>query len=187
MAFNIKHNILSKKAEELGINNFPGVDKEKDPCLTYDFIVNNLNLLHWHCIRPILEEFPQDDIMIKSAYRSLALNAAITGKHNETFSQHVRGYAVDIVSKTYPPSLIWNWCYQNLPSWNQLIWEYPERGHLHPTRTSWVHISWISGNNPKTTSVSSKREDIHEMYKKEQTIRKGDYTHNIPYAHENLI
>ena len=57
--FNIKHNIISKKAEELGINNFPGIDRDKDPCLTYDFIINNLNLLHLNCIAPMLREFPQ--------------------------------------------------------------------------------------------------------------------------------
>ena len=81
--FNINHNIISKKAEELGINNFPWIDRDKDPCLTYDFIINNLNLLHLNCIAPMLREFPPGDLLIKSAYRSSILNEAIEADINE--------------------------------------------------------------------------------------------------------
>ena len=187
--FNIKHNIISKKAEELGINNFPGVDRDKDPCLTYDFIINNLNLLHLNCIAPMLREFPPGDLLIKSAYRSSTLNEAITGKANDFSSQHVRGYAIDIVSQGYSSSTVWNWCYQNLPTWYQLIWEYPERGDFTSLDEpcSWVHISYVKNNNPKTASLSSKRTDLHEMYKTEKTINRGEYTHNIVHAYQQLI
>lgn len=182
--FTIKHNIISNKANELNINNFPGVDNEKDPCLTYDYIINNLQLLHQNCITPLMEAF-DGNIAITSAYRCMELNRAIGGNKN---SQHIRGNAVDIISLKYDSSLIWNWCFQNLPSWHQLIWEYPERStYNNNSNFSWVHISWIEGNNPKTTSVSSTRPDIHEMYQAEKTKKVGNYTHNIMLADQNLI
>ena len=183
--FTIRHNILSKKAEKLNINNFPGVDKEKDPCFTFDFIVNNLNLVHQHCITPLMEAF-DGHIAITSAYRCMELNRAMGGNPN---SQHVRGSAIDLVSFKFPTSLLYNWCFQNLPNWNQLIWEYPERGPYIPNNPnfSWIHISWIQGNNPKTSSLSSNREDIHEMCQNEKTKRIGNYTHNIAFANENLL
>jgi len=187
--FNIKHNIISKKAEELGINNFPGVDQDKDPCLTYDFIINNLNLLHLNCIAPMLREFPPGDLLIKSAYRSSILNEAITGKANDFSSQHVRGYAIDIVSQGYSSSTVWNWCYQNLPNYHQLIWEYPELGEFSNNfdPCSWVHISYVENNNIRTSSFSSKRLDLHEMYKSENTNKRGNMTHNISLADNRII
>ena len=183
--FTIRHNILSKKAEELNINNFPGVDIQKDPCLSYDFILYNLNLVHQHFITPLMNAF-SGDISITSAYRSMELNKAIGGN---PMSQHVSGYAIDIVSMKFPTSLLYNWCFQNLPSWNQLIWEYPEKGMYHQNNPnfSWIHISWVLDNNPKTSSLSSNREDIHEMYKSENTKRIGNYTHKIAFANENLL
>ena len=186
MAFTIKQNIMSIKAAQYGINNVPGVDKEIDPCLTYNFIVNNLNALHYYCINPILDAFGKDDIFIKSAYRSMALNNIIGGNPK---SGHVRGHSIDIISLNYGNATLWNWCYQNLPNYHQLIWEYPEKGGFSGANddTSWVHISYIEGNFPRTSSVSSKREDIHEMYQGEKTIRKGDYTHHIKIAEQAIV
>ena len=74
MAFTILQNIVSKTAKENNINNFPGVDVNKDPCLTYDFIINNLSKLHYYCINPILQAFPENDIKLTSAYRCMELN-----------------------------------------------------------------------------------------------------------------
>jgi len=186
MAFTIKQNIMSITSARYGISNMPGVDKDKDPCLTYNFIVNNLNALHYHCVNPILDAFGTDDIYIKSAYRSMALNNVIGGNPK---SGHVRGHSIDIVSLNYGNSILWNWCFQNLPNYHQLIWEYPERGDYKGSNedSSWVHISYIEGNFPRTSSVSSKREDIHEMYKGEKTLRKGNYTHNITIAEQSII
>ena len=84
-------------------------------------------MVHSNCINPIIEAFGHDNIKITSAYRSSELNRAIGGNPR---SQHISGHAVDIVSKSHPSSLLWNWCFQNLPQWYQLIWEYPERGDL---------------------------------------------------------
>ena len=187
MAFTVKQNIISVNSLRYGINNMPGVDVENDPCLTYPFIVNNLNALHYYCINPILDAFGSDDIYIKSAYRSMALNNMIGGNPK---SGHIRGNSIDIVSLNYGNSILWNWCFQNLPNYHQLVWEYPEKGDFtseYSQDTSWVHISYIKGNFPRTSSVSSKREDIHEMYEGEKTLRKGDYTHNITIAEQSII
>ena len=185
MAFNILHNIKSKLAEENNINNFPGVDVNSNPTLTYNFIKNNLSLLHLNCINPMLQVFP--GLRITSAYRCKELNTLLGGVEN---SQHIYGYAIDIVSPNYSSSLLWNWCYQNLPLYNQLIWEYPERGNFtgaEGLKHSWLHISYIEGDNIKKTSFSSIRKDLHEMYASELTTQKGNFTHGINLADENLL
>ena len=185
MAFKIIHNIKSELAEQNNINNFPGVDTIDNPILTYDFIIDNLRSLHLNCINPLLTDIP--DVKIKSAYRCKQLNSLLGGVEN---SQHIFGYAIDIVSDNFPASLIWNWCYQNLPAWNQLIWEYPERGDFNGganKNCSWVHISYVIGDNTKKTSLSTTRKDLHEMYASELTTQKGNFTHGINLADQNLI
>ena len=186
MAFTILQNIVSKTAKENNINNFPGVEVNKDPCLTYDFIINNLSKLHYYCINPILQAFPENDIKLTSAYRCMELNNLLGGLEN---SPHVRGQGVDIVSLKYPSSLLWNWCKQNLTNYHQLIWEYPERGMWNRYREefSWVSISYVENANNKTSSFSSIREDLHEMYLGEKTQRTGNYTHNIKIAEEIIL
>ena len=187
MGFTILQNIYSEKAKQLEINNFPGVDFDKDPCLKYEYIIENLNLLHWFCIKPILEAFGQNGIMINSAYRSMELNQALGGNPK---SGHIRGNSIDIRSRDYPNSTLWNWCFNNLPEYDQLIWEYPEKGDfasIYGGMTSWIHISYIDGNNSKKSSMSSDREDLHEMYEGEKTLRIGNYTHNITMAEQRLV
>lgn len=184
MAFNILHNIKSKLAEENNINNFPGVDVNSNPTLTYNFIKNNLSLLHLNCINPMLQVFP--GLRITSAYRCKELNTLLGGVEN---SQHIYGYAIDIVSPNYSSSLLWNWCYQNLPLYHQLIWEYPERGSFTNANFdfSWIHISYVKENNPKLCSMSSKVENIHNAYINDSTIRTGNFTHNIDLADKTLL
>ena len=185
------HCIYSETAIAHGINNFPGVDYEEGGhcpghvAYSYDTIWNNIQLLYQKCINPIIEGLGEDNIKITSSYRSYELNKKIGGGPN---SQHIQGYAVDLISTKYPTALLWNLCYENLSTWNQLIWEFPERGIYTPNSLdfSWVHVSYIEGNNPKTTSVSSKKNQIHEEYKNESTTRIGDYTHGIVFADENL-
>ena len=182
--FNKKENIYSSYAVNNDINNYPGIDTDIDPTLTEDFIFNNLNLLNQRCIGPLQDAF--GDIGITSAYRCKSLNKALGGVEN---SQHIKGYAVDLISIGSPSSLLWNWCFQNLPTWNQLIWEYPEKGQFSNSNTnpSWLHISYIEGNNPKITSIATKREDLHELYIGENTYKNGEYTHGITLADENLL
>lgn len=179
------HSIYSKIAEDQNINNYPGVDVETYPTLTSDFIFSNLGLLHTNCINPILDAFGPS-IKIASAYRSIELNNYLGGVSN---SQHTRGYAVDLISSNHSSALLWNWCLQNLPTWNQLIWEYPERGNFSEISQpfSWVHISYIEDDNPKITSLSSDKENLHNSYEGELTQRIGNYTHGVTLADENLI
>jgi hypothetical protein len=76
---------------------------------------------------------------------------------------------------------MFEWAITNLPEWNQIIWEYPERGQFSPNNmnSSWLSISYIEGNNPKTKSLSSNFEKLHKESENEKTIRVGNYTHNI--------
>jgi len=184
--FKLKHNIISSTAENHAINNFPGVDKETDPCLTFEKIRENLHKLHYYCVNPILQAFGANEIAITSAYRSIELNKRLNGLPN---SPHIKGQAIDLVCVTHPTSLLWNWCFQNLSSYHQLIWEYPEDGiwSREKQKFSWVSLSYIEGNNIRTSSMTSRREDLHEIYAGEKTKRKGHSTHNIRLAEEALI
>ena len=133
-----------------------------------------------------MEAFGETDIIITSAYRCRKLQRIMGGNLN---SPHTRGQAVDITSLSRPTALLWNWCFQNLSSWNQLIWEYPEKNNFtsNDQPFSWVHISYIEGNNPKITSLSSEKENLHTSYQSELTQKIGNYTHGITLADENLI
>jgi len=190
--FNKKLNIYSQTAANKGINNVPGVDIDTDDTLTYENIMGNLEALHTNCVGPILDHFNNlpgssgNSIGITSAYRSKALNAALNPP-GVTNSQHIRGYAIDLIYIEGESSLVFNWAIQNLPSWNQIIWEFPEKGKFPKNPPSWVHISYIEGNNPRVMSLASDRESLHEAYKGENTLRKGSYTHGITEADQTLI
>ena len=183
-------NIYSVIAEENGINNYPGADILSDDTLTDDFIWGNLQKLHTNCVVPILETFGTENIRITSAYRSKELNDNIGGFDN---SQHEKGYAIDLISLDHSSAVLFNWCKTYLPSWYQLIWEYPERGNFNNNSSefSWVHISYNEENNPKIVSIASEIESIHQEYKEngdEKIYRIGKYTHNITgLADENLL
>ena len=184
--FSRAHNILSQTAADNNINNYPGADRNVNPLLTEETIWNNLRLVHENCINPILDAFGAENIKITSAYRCMALNKIMGGTPN---SQHINGYAIDLVSIKHPSSLLWNFCFQNITSYNQLIWEFPERGdYTSPSRPfSWIHISYIEKNNPKTSTLSTKQESLQTLYQKETTCKIGNYTHNIVYADNNLF
>ena len=106
MRFTKAHNIKSALAEELGINNYPGVDISHctDSTLEEEVIFYNLELLHLNCVGPILDAF-EGNIGIKSAYRCEELNKAMGGSPN---SQHIRGYAIDLVSPTFPTATLFD-------------------------------------------------------------------------------
>ena len=56
--FTRKHAISTNgKAEELGINNIPGIDVNRNPVLTSDYIYTNLDKLFTNCIIPIQNHF----------------------------------------------------------------------------------------------------------------------------------
>tara|TARA_B100000287_G_scaffold404620_1_gene427464 strand:- start:2021 stop:2692 length:672 start_codon:yes stop_codon:yes gene_type:complete len=185
------------RAESAGIDNTPGVDsipavgdiepvKEGeiyDIKLTADFIWSNLNNVFTNCVIPIQNHFDANGVSIgiTSAYRSVRWNYNQGGVDN---SHHIYGYAVDLISLKHSSAEIVNWCISNLPEWNQLIWEFPENGDFSPSNKncSWVHISYIEGNNPKITSLASKLPDLHEQYADSDTLRNGQYSHYIKMA-----
>jgi hypothetical protein len=192
--FNKKLNIYSSLAKKKGINNVPGVDMIDDPSLTYEFIMRNLEALHSNCVGPIIDHFNNlpgssgNSIGITSAYRCKELNAAINppGVKN---SQHIKGYAVDLIYTEGEASELFNWAILNLPTWGQMIWEFPEKGAFSGGNysPSWLHISYQEGKNNKDLSLASSREDLHEYYKGTNTTRRGVYTHGITDADQTLI
>ena len=154
------------------INNYPGVDIFP----TGEEIFLNLQKVMINCIDPLISNFP--DIEIISAYRSKELNKSIGGAPAD--SEHIRGQAIDIYSPNAETSEIFNWCVKNLPEWNNLLWAYPEREEL-----SWIHISYIEGNNNKNTTMASEIDSFHEYY---GGIRRGNrkqYQDNVLIANIN--
>jgi len=133
-----------------------------------------IKFLQGNCIDKIKEAFP--DLIITSAYRSNKLNNNIGGSPSN--SEHIRGQAIDIKSKNSQTSKLFNWCWRNLPEWNNLLWAYPERED-----ESWIHISYIKGNNKKHKTIATEREDIHEKY---NGLRRGNYQ-DIKIAEEKYI
>ena len=191
--FKLKHCIYSPIAIANNINNYPGSDfnsslgpNRADPNLQKDYIIGNLHKLFNNCINKILLRF-KGQIGLSSVYRNRHLNALLGGVPN---SQHIYGYAADIVpTGDITTADIFNYCVRYLPSYHQLIWEYPERGPYsqNSNQFSWIHISYIEGNNFKENSVSSFNKQIHEFYKDENTFTIGEYTHKIKTADTNLI
>jgi zinc D-Ala-D-Ala carboxypeptidase len=184
--FTLKHCVHSPIANEHQINNFPGSDHHalygKD--LGKDKIINNLHKLFKHCINPIKNNYA--GLRLTSVYRNKRVNELLEGV---PYSQHIYGYAADIMVPDMDSSILFNWCRLNIPSYHQLIWEYPERGTYFNGKTifSWIHISFIEGNNFKENSVSSLDPKIHDHYKKEYTYKINDFTHGIKKANQNLI
>ena len=193
LPFVLNEYIYSETAKTYNINNFPGADVFESEDFSYEKIISNLEKLHNNVIDPLRLEFgPHTNnadkmIKINSAYRCTALNSFVNGASN---SQHKYGLAVDIQSPKHRSSLIWNWCFQNL-DYHQLIWEFPERGDRvdGAGARSWVHISYVEGNNKKINTIATQREDLHQMYESESTTRKPNsiYNSGIKIADQTLL
>tara|TARA_R110002012_G_scaffold184716_2_gene351219 strand:+ start:105 stop:776 length:672 start_codon:yes stop_codon:yes gene_type:complete len=203
--FSLSQCIHSPLAHRMGINNFPGTDYSlENPNLNKDQIILNLHKLFKYCINPIYRKFSTKQLSLTSVYRNKELNKALNGVEN---SQHIYGYAADIVCKDgrTNTSEIFNWCRKNLPQYHQLIWEYPEKenykeGVIDEDATmppgfintnipnwSWIHISYIEGNNKKCNSVSSNILKLHKEYEDENTYSIGNFTHKIKEANQELL
>ena len=185
--FTLKQCLYSPIAIANEINNFPGTDYSYyDQDLHKDKIISNLHKLFKYCVNPIYRKF--NNIGLSSVYRNKRLNELLEGVE---YSQHIYGYAADIISlnPSIPTSVIWNWCKINLPLYHQLIWEYPERGPYSSFSPSfsWVHISYIKGDNQKINSVSSTDPKIHNAYKDEKTFYLDNFTHKIAIANQKII
>ena len=204
--FKLKQCIYSTIALKNKIDNIPGTDFV-NPTLhefSKDNIVINLHRLFKHCINRILDRFGSN-LVLTSVYRNKELNKLLGGVET---SQHTYGYAADMAFKDgTPSSYLFNWCKLYIPQYHQLIWEYPEKGDFDPIFTndpstvlpsdyigyereerkfSWVHISYIEGNNNKINSVSSTNPKIHTAYKDENTFYLDNFTHRIEVANEKL-
>ena len=147
--FKLKHLIYSNTAKNKSINNFPGIDNS--PSQTE--VIENLRSLMNVVVDPIVDIYP--DLIITSGYRCMALNSRLGGSNT---SQHVFGQAVDIQIPGLSTADVYNYIYYQVTGWDQLIWEYPERGG-----SSWVHVSYSSRNRRKTT-LASKSSTYHNLY-----------------------
>tara|TARA_R110001592_G_scaffold132517_1_gene347188 strand:+ start:1127 stop:1708 length:582 start_codon:yes stop_codon:yes gene_type:complete len=192
MSFKLKSYIYSRTAENKGIDNIPGIDVDSDSKLTSEYIIGNLEKLHNKCIDPIMRHFNNlpdsngNSIGVTSVYRSKALNAAVKGVEN---SQHIQGMACDLIYTEGSTSEIYNWAIANIPTFNQIIWEFPEKGDFSSgnLNASWVHIAYNEEDNKKTKSLASDREDLHEYFKTPNTERRGQYTHGLENEADQTI
>ena len=222
--FNLKQCTYSNIAHINEINNNPGSDyildtssNLYDPSLHKDDIILNLHRLFKYCINPIFRKFGSRNLFLTSVYRNKKLNKLLKGVEN---SQHIYGYAADIVVTNTNTAELFNWCSLNIPRYHQLIWEYPERGDFSspliekntnpdnlsifndrnvifqessslqdiiPPNFSWIHISFIKGNNEKINSVSSMDPEIHNAYKDENTFYLDNFTHRIAMANQQIL
>ena len=156
------------------LNNYPGIDKKYNG----EEIVQNLRDLMENCMDKVIEQYP--NIVLISAYRSIELNRMIGGSHDNI--SHVKGCAVDFKVSEEHTSYVFNWCVKNLPEWYELMWAYPERGNK-----SWIHLSYKKGENRKTTTLASERENIHEEYNGERRGKNKEYQEGIKEAKQNLV
>ena len=204
--FSLGQCVHSSIAQNYKIGNIPGTDytnyNQKE--LFKDNIIINLHKLFKHCINPIIKHFGSN-VGLTSVYRNKEINKILGGVEN---SQHIYGYAADMVFYDGTPSAyLFNWCKLYLPQYHQLIWEYPERGNFSPfygeaknslrdiikiddnqaSNFSWVHISYIEGNNEKINSVSSTDPKIHNNYKDENTFYLDNFTHRIAIANQKIL
>ena len=148
--FKLKHLIYSNTAKNKSINNFPGIDNT--PSQTT--VIENLRGLMNVVIDPIVDVYP--NLIITSGYRCMALNSSLGGSNT---SQHVYGQAVDIQIPELSTAEVYNYIYYQVIGWDQLIWEYPERGG-----SSWVHVSYNKLINRRKTTLASKVNDFHNLY-----------------------
>ena len=207
--FTYKQVIHSKIAVENNIDNFPGSDYLKSeytndlsgqyqsPTVSSELskaqITLNLHRLFKYCINPIYKKYGSN-LALTSVYRNKEVNKLLGGVKN---SQHIFGYAADIVLiNNSSTSILFNWCKLNLPSYHQLIWEYPEKGNYSESSDrvtmsrdnfSWIHISYIEGNNERINSVSSTNPKIHNAYQDENTYYLDNFTHRIAAANQELL
>ena len=172
--FTLAQCLYSNTAKSRGLSNIPGIDGNNFP-INGSEIKNNINNVMKYCINPIKDEFP--NIVITSVYRSAELNKTIGGSPT---SQHCFGMAADIQDPSgTPTSEIFNWAVDNLNTWDQIIWEYPER-----EEKSWVHVAYNINRNIKRTTLASKRNSIHNQY---GGTKNGNYQHNIERAYSEYL
>ena len=157
-----------------GINNYPGID---DELISGEEVVSNLKNVVENCIDKIIEQFPSLEIV--SAYRGAEVDNCVDASAG---LDHVRGYAIDFRSPEIDTSELFNWCFENLEEWKDLMWAYPER-----ESKSWIHISYVEGENEKHTTLASEIDSIHEWYESDRRGSTQQYQDGILEANQELI
>ena len=168
--FKLKHLIWLNTAASSGINNFPGIDNSP----TQSQVIRALTKLMENIVDPIVDVYP--NLVITSAYRSIQLNTnpAIGGSGN---SQHCYGEAIDLQVPGLSTAELYNYIYYNVSGWDQLIWEYPERGIK-----SWVHVSYSEYRTRKRTTLASNSINYHNLYGGLRRGNKDQYQDGITDA-----
>ena len=157
-----------------GINNYPGIDSD---IISGDEIVSNLKKVMENCIDKIFTKF--DNLEIISAYRSVEVSTSVDDSPS---LDHVKGYAVDFNVPGASTSEIFNWCFENLEEWKDLMWAYPERG-----RDSWIHISYEEGKNEKHTTLATDIDSMHEWYESDRRGSSQQYQDGILEANQEIV
>jgi zinc D-Ala-D-Ala carboxypeptidase len=147
--FKLKHLIYSWEASKREINNMPGIDNS--PSQTA--VIENLRGLMTNVVDKIVDIYP--NLIINSGYRCIKLNEAIGGSSS---SQHCYGQAVDIKVPGLLTAELYNYIYANVGGWDQLIWEFPEKGYK-----SWIHVSYGYRKRRKST-LASIDDRFHNLY-----------------------
>jgi len=104
-----------------------------------DKIIERLRALTVNVLEPVREHF--GPIRVSSGYRCEELNEAIGGASS---SQHTFGEAADISSSSASPFIISNWIIENIPQFDQCIYE-----------GSWVHISYSTRHINRKVSLTA--------------------------------
>ena len=152
--FNLSQLIYSDTANNNNINNLPGIDNNPNSST----IIQNLKNLMINVGDKIYEKY--GNITISSGYRSNILNKKLKGADN---SQHTKGEALDIQIPGKNTSEIFNWAVENIPTYDQIIWEFPEKGE-----SSWIHISY-SSNNRKDKLLATNNISLQTAYNGDST------------------
>ena len=154
---------------QYGIDSYPGIDLG----IEQGTIISNLQKLFVNCIDPIISPtgIGSTNLHLLSVYRSRALNNILKG--NSLNSEHIYGYAADIRMGGGNNQGLFNWCYNNL-EFKNLMWAFPER-----EKESWIHISYIEGENTKNTTLAYESEIYHNQYKGIRRGRDRKYQDNI--------
>ena len=114
--------IYSDTALKNNINNMPDINSLD--CML-DLIV--------YCLQPLRDKLGLP-MVITSGYRNSEVNKLVNGAKN---SQHMKGQAVDFTVSGYTPAQLVTLIKGYGVEFDQLINEYD----------SWVHISYVKGNN----------------------------------------
>lgn len=169
--FTLKEYIYSDIANQFFINNFPGVDGSP----SQSEVIANLISLATNIIDIISDKYPK--VVIKSGYRCLALNTKMGGS---PISQYIFGQAVDLQVPGVSSAILYNYIYDNVPTWDQLIWKFPEN-----TQGSGVYVSWSNVKNRRKTTLASNVPSNHKKHCKKET--KSMFSHGLGQINIDLI